>query len=58
VEYIDEIKKEKDTNHLQTLVNEACALYKSEKQVAWIKKEAGARRDKLLDDYDTYQETV
>lgn len=54
MEYIEEIKKENDTNHLQTLVNEACALYKSEKQVAWIKKEAWYRRDYLID----HQETV
>lgn len=47
IEYIEEIRNETDDNHIKTLVNEAGKIYKTEKQLEWIKKEARERTDKL-----------
>lgn len=44
-EYIDEIKQELDTNHIASIFLEASKLYNSEKQIAWLKKEARERTD-------------
>ena len=47
MEYIEMIQSEWDTNHIATLYTEASKLYKSEKQIEWLKKEARTRTDYL-----------
>lgn len=47
IEYINEIKTISDTNELQSIADECKALYKSEKQIAWIDKDVQARKDFL-----------
>ena len=47
MEYIEMIQNEWDTNHIATLYTEASKLYKSEKQIEWLKKEARTRTDFL-----------
>lgn len=48
-EFIEEqIRTEEDSNHLVTLYEEAMKNKLSEKQIAWLKKECGERKDKLL----------
>lgn len=49
VEFIEEIRIENDVNHIKTLVNQAWAIYKTEKQLNWIKEEARKRTDTLND---------
>lgn len=58
MEYIEEIRLEKDVNHIKTLVNQAWSTYKTEKQIAWITKEARERTDKLdkLNEYQPWNE--
>lgn len=42
-EYIEEIRQEKDTNHIKFLQDEAKSGKLSEKQIAWIDKEVESR---------------
>ena len=49
IEFIEEIREEKDVNHIKTLVNQAWSIYKTEKQLNWIKEEARKRTDTLND---------
>jgi len=46
-EYIDEIRVEEDSNHIDVLVSEASSIYTTEKQIAWIKNEAVTRKIEL-----------
>lgn len=45
IEYINQIKTISDTNELNALADECKAIYKSEKQIAWIDKDIQARKD-------------
>ena len=55
-EYIDEIKQESDTNHISALFIEASKIYTSEKQIAWLKKEARERTDYLNNGWNIISE--
>lgn len=58
IEFIEEIRLEKDVNHIKTLVNQAWKIYKTEKQIAWITREARERTDKLdkINEYQPWNE--
>ena len=47
MEYIQLIREETDINHIDVLVQEACSIYITDKQVSWIRSESTARKIEL-----------
>ena len=44
MEYIEKIRSVTDSNYIDVLVSEASSIYTTEKQLAWIRNEAIARK--------------
>lgn len=47
MEYIQLIHEETDINHIDTLIQESCSIYTTDKQVSWIRSESTARKIEL-----------
>lgn len=39
MEYVQLIREEKDVNHIPVIINEACSIYTTDKQVSWLQSE-------------------
>ncbi len=47
MEYIQLIREETDINHIDVLIQEACSIYKTDKQASWLKQEWLTRKIEL-----------